>query len=116
MALISTKRKTEVRCNHSCTVLGDWGGSVEGGESKSAVLVSPCPGDWAGTPFSTGNLESGVTECSPAGLERGAEATAVVSAKTKVPRIARDDNGERGGQGKMLEGRNPSSYSTTSGA
>jgi hypothetical protein len=125
MALISTKRKTEVRCNHSWTALEDCGAKVEDGESRSAVLVSTCPGDWVGVvaELSTGDLESGVTGLSPAELGWGA---AAVAAKTRVPRLVRpdarhdnderDDNVERDGRGKMFERRNPSGYSTTSGA
>jgi hypothetical protein len=79
-----------------------------------ALLVSlgaaaGCVG--ADGPFSTGSLESGVTERSAVGLGWNAAAT-LVPARTRVPRFARDGidyqehNDERGGQDyKAVRGR-----------
>ena len=60
MALINTKRKTEVRCSQSCNPLWAWREGAEGEGLRSHEVFSVGAGVGAG-PFSTGNLESGVT-------------------------------------------------------
>src|SRR5580704_10611060 len=76
MALIKTKRKTEVRCNQSCRPFWGCGARCGGGGSRSVVLAR-LGADWAGgaaVRFSTGSLGAG---------GRGRAGSGLVHARTK---------------------------------
>ena len=117
-ALISTKRKTEVRCSQSCVGLG--GVAPGAGDSRTTVLVSVAAGAAPGrAELSTGNLESDVTARSLE-VERLASPAAHLRTSLIFPKdsywFRRSRRLSPHGIGRKRQEQNPSGYSTTSGA